>query len=887
MPSASSCDMTLVVVDRYDSQPLDDALKQSVSEGLQRVFKAHSQHSSPSSHTSSSTQSGAGPGGLSQQLQAASGSRLPADAQGADSSSGRATAVEACRADSASESIPVSKASSAQLGSMDAPVSEQHPSRQESWQEVAGISLPPLPLASLLHPPPGSSQAVALDSSSFAPAGGLQQQRQQQQLQPSVRFSLDNTEIPFTEPGAASLQRTSSGRPPKPALKIDIPSDSDSSRWNNDSSNPSNPSSRQAGQEPGSSGAVSISVPVQRLQQHEGVLAQDLQQRLMLLGMNRRNANDTGDLSSDDEEDAHRSVSCRSGGSASSGSAAAGAVKWQRANSRSCGDLLLLANKQQQHMQRVSDTGPDAQVENDCFGTHRSSIDAGLDGQGDSSRSLGSVRSVDRDQQAVARRLVPMSPAAAMAGSSSAKRPPPRTPSRILLSPSGPDGSCEGKLVFIAIPKKESSGDGRSKRGAGSSGSQSVAATPRVSHAPASGNAMRTPASARIDGAQTLKQLSSSIVGSKPRRISSSLEQAAAAADEAVKHMAPNVAQAARELLNQTHSYEAAAAAAAVASEKGDSSTPLPSPLHVSRAAAAAEQRFSDEGGSPLSPRVPRTSPCSFHEPPPTPVHPAVRAAAADAFLISQSVKAQSAVAHAHSIGLQLQAAADEEMLQLPACTSPQRSPYRLSGSPGLAELAMVASPEAEAGVSATIPEGSEGDAQASVDQDSGDMQDSEAGTSSSEEWWCGEISGLTVRDVMTGPVKIVSADTDVLQARQLMMQHNMPGMLVDVGPGQPVGLLTRMDFFKASSMLRRKGSRKRPHKPCVRDIMSSVLVVEADMSIERCAQVRKYVASSLTPVTKSSAACLLCMQCAWLIVLRMQLCSPICFVNAASKYRP
>jgi hypothetical protein len=186
---------------------------------------------------------------------------------------------------------------------------------------------------------------------------------------------------------------------------------------------------------------------------------------------------------------------------------------------------------------------------------------------------------------------------------------------------------------------------------------------------------------------------------------------------------------------------------------------------------------------------------------------------------------------------LQLLPEADEQddLMQLPACLSPQRSPYRLSSSPGFegASLdntapdvaAAAAGGGAGAGTPATIPEGSEGQSVGSE------------GGSSSEEWWCGELTGLTVRDIMATPVKVLSADADMAQTKQLMMQHNLPGMLVDAGPDEPVMFLPRKDFLKA--MMRRKSSRKRPHKSCVRDIMSPLLVVDAGMSIESCAQVR------------------------------------------------
>jgi CBS domain-containing protein len=568
-------------------------------------------------------------------------------------------------------------------------------------------------------------------------------------------------------------------------------------------------------------------------QQQGGVPMHDLVSRLMQLGLERPSANDPGGSSSDDDDDAVKSISCRSGGSSNSTGAGlpAASGEWKRLNSRSCGDLLLLASKQQMAcVQRASDSGPAADASEgqlDCFGASYNSLDAaGMAAQEDSSRSLGSV---DQDQGALGRRLVPpgaVSPAtvgaaAGSSGSGRRRRPLPRTPSRIILSPAAPDGSGESSgapRLFVAIPK---SGDERRSRR-----SSSVAATPRVPFTPASGMSILTPASARAG--QGLKQLSSSLVGRKPGPLSPT----AAAAAEAAANMPYNVAVAAAQLLScgNSNAREAAAAVVAAAAEKGDSSTPLPSPLHVS-AAAAAEQRFSDDGSVPMSPRVPRTSPCSFQHPPPTPVHPAVAAAAAAAITAAAESAATSRVM-AH---LQLGSSDDEDdTMQLPACLSPQRSPYRLSSSSGSPDhSAPMPSPKAlatSAPGQETIPEGSEEDAQAS-----------DAASSSSEEWWCQDMTGLTVRDIMTGPVQAVSADADMVQAKQLMMQHNLPGMLVDAGPGQAPGFLTRGDFFKAN-MMRRKVSRKRPHKPLVRDIMSPVLVVDATMTIESCAQVREWL---------------------------------------------
>jgi hypothetical protein len=811
--------MTLVVVDRHDSQPLDDNLKQSVSRHLQRVFTAHSP---TEGHSSKSGRSSSKNSGSSMQQNAAVCSQSacadsskqqhagPAGAQAQEAAGGHAADVQAVSNSSSramTDSIPVGKACSAQLGPSDASVLEQRASWQLSWQGSADISLPPLPAASLLHPP-------------AAPSAG------EQQL-PLVRFNSEFTVVPAD--GPALLQRTSSGRPPKPALKIDIPSDNDSSSTSNNTSNKTSSSAI--------AGVVSNQVEVPQQQQQGGVPPQELSQKLDALGMLRHRAYDAGDSSSDDE-DGMRSISWHSGDSGSC-PVAPPLTTWQRLNSRSCSDLLVLANRQQVACaQRASDggglevgEGSDAQL--DCFGTQRSSMDAGLSAQGDSSRSLGSV---DQDQQGPGRRMVPMSPGAALTGSSGgrSRRPPARTPSRILLSPVAPDGSGVG-AVLVRIPKSSSSDERRSRRA--SIGSHSVAATPRVPFTPASAIGLHTPLSARVAG--HLKQLSSSIIGSKPHEAAAELLEplsptAQATAAAAAAEMPPNLKVAAKVYRSRSsisNIRDAAAGGVAAASEKGDSSTPLPSPLHVSAAAAAAGRRFSDDAG-PVSPRVPRSSPCSFHEPPPTPIHPAVACAAAFIETVAQQTPA---VSHPHGLpGLQLLPEDDEQddNMQLPACLSPQRSPYRLSSSPGFEGASLDStSPDAAgaagagAGTPATIPEGSEGQSGGSE------------GGSSSEEWWCGELTGLTVRDIMAGPVKGLSADADMAQTKQLMMQHNLPGMLVDAGPDEPVMFLSRKDFLKA--MMRRKSSRKRPPKPCVRDIMSPLLVVDAGMSIESCAQVR------------------------------------------------
>jgi hypothetical protein len=582
----------------------------------------------------------------------------------------------------------------------------------------------------------------------------------------------------------------------------------------------------------------------------------------MELGMVRTTDEATGSSSSssdegdDDDGDAAPSFGGRSGGSGSS--AAAGgraATNWQGPlNSRSCGDLLMLAGRQQrQRMHRSSDVaavesaeGPDVYL--DCFPeASRNSIDMGslagqgdrLVGHGDSSHSLGS----GGDPSVGRRGAVPLSPAAALAGSGGSggcRRPPPRIPSRIILSPVGPDGTGEvfgQPRLFVSIPK---SGDEQRKlRRSGSSCSQSVAATPRVPFTPAANLHLLTPASAGVRGGQVLKQISSSLVGRKQ------LSPTAAAAAEATANMPLAVAVAGAQYLSSSSSNtrHAAAAVVAAAAEKSDSSTPLPSPLHVPNSELRAARRFSvDSLLPPVSPRVPRTSPCGFHHPPPTPVHPAVAAAAA--LVISAAAEAATQSQAVPGLLQQLQAAVDDsrhedddEVMQLPACLSPQRSnvgAFFAATSP-VEVPAPSSSPEAATAAAAAI-----GEPPATILEGSEEEGRSSSGAVStcSEEWWCGELTGLTVRDIMTGPVKAVSADADMLQARQLMMQHNLPGMLVDAGPGQQPGFLTRGDFFKAP-MLRRKGSRKRPHKPCVRDIMSPVLVVDAGMSIEGCAQVR------------------------------------------------
>jgi CBS domain-containing protein len=910
--------MTLVVVDRHDSQPLDRSTKRSVTEGLQHVFSA------PRGSSSSSfadTTAAVGP---------ASG--VPAAARGGGASSSgrqqqpvtdswpgagggvlapltqhgsRETSLDVCRGDSASESIPVSKVSSLALSPSQVQLSiSLAPSQPHDHLLLEELAHPDSPARGLLH----------------AGVYALQQQQQQSGVQRESQ----------TEPPLA-LQRAESGRGPKPMLTIDISCQGSGSA--------STTSHRQQQDSSRLQSAPAATQPRQQQQPPGGVPVQDLARRLLELGMLRRGEAGGGggrgddDTSSSDDDfggfaadagDNHSSraaylasLRCRSGGSASSvtSGAAAGAAaaeagcKWQPVPSQSCGDLLLLARQQQTRVMRSGGHGgvrrssvdPDAtppgrSSADVVFPPHprsvrRASVDShllpssssgglatrpfsssreALSPQDDSSHSLTSIEGAS-DGSRLLRSPSASNVAAGAAGRR--RRPAARRPSRIILSPVGPDGSTDPSgqpRLYVAIPK--AAADERRAGGISRRASQSLAATPRVPFTPASAAASLTPVSSGRAGCNVpLKQLSSTLVGGAGR---SSISPSAAAASAATAHMPYNVAVAAAQILRDKDSRASATAEAVVAaraaaeSELGDSSSPLPSPLRGPAVAAAlgdgawslGEDAAAGRSAALLSPLPPAPQPSPHvYNPPATPVHPAVAAAAAAAIAMTVDAAAQQQqqagmMCRAPSLEALLwpgRAAAqdergdesDDEPMQLMSPVlrrSLSLSRDRSSGDHAAA-VAAAADAEADAGT-ATILEGT--DEGASTAPDSLAACDSDAARSSSgsgsEEWWCGELTGLCVRDVMTGPVKCVAADADIASARALMMQHNLPGMLVDAGRGQAPGLLRRGDFFKAS-IIRRRGSgssRKRPAKPCVRDIMSPVLVVAAGMPVEECAQV-------------------------------------------------
>eukprot|EP00775_Hariotina_reticulata_P012952 gene12952-13081_t len=119
-----------------------------------------------------------------------------------------------------------------------------------------------------------------------------------------------------------------------------------------------------------------------------------------------------------------------------------------------------------------------------------------------------------------------------------------------------------------------------------------------------------------------------------------------------------------------------------------------------------------------------------------------------------------------------------------------------------------------------------------------GSHASSSSSSGSFDEWGFRSLTGVVVGELMTSPVYHVHQDREVSVAMQLMTQRNLPGLLVDTGPGSQPGFLTHRDFFKAS--MRRRSSRKR-QLPAIRvkDIMSHpVVAVDMDMAIEACAEV-------------------------------------------------
>ena len=102
-----------------------------------------------------------------------------------------------------------------------------------------------------------------------------------------------------------------------------------------------------------------------------------------------------------------------------------------------------------------------------------------------------------------------------------------------------------------------------------------------------------------------------------------------------------------------------------------------------------------------------------------------------------------------------------------------------------------------------------------------------------SEEWWCSDLTGVVVAEIMTTPLPVIAQETDAQVARTLMTQHELHFLLVDCGPGTEPGFITRGDFFKVP--MKKKASKKK--KLLVRDLMSTPVVsVEVGTAIEEAA---------------------------------------------------
>jgi CBS domain-containing protein len=329
-------------------------------------------------------------------------------------------------------------------------------------------------------------------------------------------------------------------------------------------------------------------------------------------------------------------------------------------------------------------------------------------------------------------------------GAARRRGPPPRTPSRIILSPVAPDGSDK---LFVAIPKQPVSE--KRRKPVMRSATVSAAATPS--------SAGRQSVLAALLGSQ----------GNLGKSTAHSPKAAAAAA--AAAGMPYNVAVAAAQLLGgsgSTRDAAAAAIAAAVANEQQQYPPTTPHrPVGFAASAPCSADSSAEALRSPIA-ATPRGGQLPLT--PPTPVHPAVVAAAAAAIAAAAEAAGEEAAAAAAAT----------------AAAAREREALAVTG------VSCTIAEEGEDNSSVVDSVGADADAEDNVLE--ADEASDETGSSCSEEWWCGELTGLTVRDIMTGPLQVVSADADVSVARQLMVQHNLPGILVDVGPSAEPGFLTR-----------------------------------------------------------------------------------------------
>lgn len=829
--------MTLVVVDRHDSQPLDDCLKQSVRQGLHSVL---CKGNYSSNHSSSDRQHQQRPVGtaaaaraeacavLLQQEQQQAGPTAPATAATGVSSSAdnKALPQDPCRADSASEAIQLSRTCSRQASFTD--TLQQQLAVEQLPQCAHGSQ--PVVIGTALTSGPGQHSAGSLSTS----AGSK-----------TVGFSLPTSVEAAGTPPAIRAAHPSSL---KPALKIDIPyrtsllSNSISSSQGTPGSGHSSLSEQanttttaaaarlQAAAGSSRATAGRQQQPQQR-QQQQGVQAQDLAERLLSLGLHRRQspAPIMGD-SSDDESDAPP-VSRSSSRTKSSSD-------WQRwqgpvpVPGSSLSELPGLLARHQLQSNSSSSTertpgrvsagkanaaGAAAAAAEVAAAFAASSRCANYDerdfhSDGKLPRlSLGAVAAAaggvpDEGPAGDVSHAAPQQVAASPCVDKPRRRPPPRTPSRIILSPVAPDGSTDPQgqpRLFVAIPK-QTPDEKRTRRPPVRSATVSAAATP--------GAGRKSVLAALLAAKGNLAQL-----------VSDDTSPTAAAAAAAAS-MPYNVAVAAAQLLRKDSSKKDAAVAAAAAAAAVAAASEQQPGSPSSSESAVFSSRHSVELLSPAA-ATPRTLP----PPPATPVHPAVAAAAAAAIAAAAEAAGEAAAA-AKAAAAVAAAAKEREALATTTC------------------MIIEGSDEGRSAESSTA-----GDGQTDEDGPVGECSMDEDG-SSDEEWWCGSLTGLTVRDIMMGPLHVVSQDADVSVARQLMAHHNVPGILVDAGPGVEPGFLTRRDFLK--TQLSRRGFKRRQAKTLVRDIMSHpVIAFDAAQPIEVCVQLMQEKGVRRGAVRDSSAA--------------------------------
>ncbi|KAF6254694.1 hypothetical protein COO60DRAFT_292343 [Scenedesmus sp. NREL 46B-D3] len=776
MPAAGSCDLTLVVADRHDSQPLDDCLLQSVRQGLQGMLQQspsnhgspkqppqpqqqqhyqpqqqqqQQQHSLPADSLAVQQPSSSGPQAQQQQQQQHQQLLQEAAAVCANGSLASSRAVlDLCRADSASEGICGGRVSSRQLGSaVIVQQSEQQPQQHQHQQQHHHQQQQQQQQADSACAQPstvreGIGSVSASTGNPVAAVGGFAGQVLRHQV------SFDAAGI------AAAVAAPSLGNTPRsmrPALKIDIPMELSLLSLGLASAPVGDRGARQAARR--STAAATT-----------GFQAHDLAQRLLQLGMQQQES--AGILNDDSSSRSLRNSDWqRWQGPLPLMGSSSGEVSVSRVRQRL--QRLRQQQDEQQHesfsFSSAEPTGRSSRRNSHCHSgpaaVVSNSTAAGADeddvgffamdlhGSGiRPERSGGSDSMVARSRGAAADAGGELAAPSPRVGSGRRRGPPLRTPSRIILSPVAPDGSDR---LFVAIPKQPGKQPGSEKlrRPVARSATASAAATPS--------SAGRQSVLAGLLGSQ----------GNLGKFGCAAPSPKAAAAVAAAAGMPYNVAVAAAQLLGSsgsTRDAAAAAIAAAVANEQQQypPGTPRSNPGFAASApcsaGTSADALRSPVAATPRGGQVPLA--------PATPVHPAVVAAAAAAIAAAAEAASEEAAAA--------------------AAAARQREALAAAG------IGSTIAEEDEDTSSMVESVGAEGDAEDSGPE-AGDASD-EAGSSCSEEWWCGSLTGLTARDIMTGPLLVVSADADVSVARQLMVQHRLPGMLVDVGPGAEPGFLTR-----------------------------------------------------------------------------------------------